>query len=140
MSKRVKNNNINKRHFVKALSWRFIGTMDTLFLTFIFSGSIEFGIKVSLIEISTKLFLFYIHEKLWFKSKVNSVNKRHVLKTFSWRFIATSDTIIISTIIIGNPYTGFKIGVTELITKMLLYYTHEKFWYKSNFGLEKMIK
>lgn len=138
MLKRVKNNNINKRHLVKTLSWRFIGTADTLFFTSVFSGSIEFGIKVSLLEIFTKLILFYMHEKIWFKSKVKSANKRHILKTFSWRFIATVDTIILSTLIIGDAFTGFKIGLTELITKMFLYFLHEKIWYRSNFGFEKI--
>ena len=43
----------------------------------------------------------------------------------------------ISWIISGNPFTGLKIGFAELITKMVLYYLHERAWYKIDFGLEK---
>lgn len=31
--------------------------------------------------------------------------------------------------------TGFKIGAAEVFTKMLLYYLHERTWYKIDFGL-----
>lgn len=56
--------------------------------------------------------------------------KRHLLKTLTWRLIGTLDTIILGWIISGNPMIGVKIGGIEMITKMLLYYFHEIFWYK----------
>lgn len=61
--------------------------------------------------------------------------KRHIAKTISWRIVGTLDTIIIGWIITGNPYTGLKIGGIEVVTKMFLYYFHERIWYKVNFGL-----
>lgn len=63
--------------------------------------------------------------------------KRHIIKTFTWRLLGTLDTILIGWIISGNPMIGLKIGSVEIITKMILYYTHERIWYKSNFGLIK---
>ena len=59
-----------------------------------------------------------------------------ILKTFSWRFVGTLDTILIGWLISGNAFIGLKIGVAEVITKLILYYLHEKVWYTSNFGLE----
>lgn len=47
------------------------------------------------------------------------------------------DTVLVAWLISGNPMTGFKIGATEVITKMVLYYFHERIWYKVNFGLER---
>ena len=61
--------------------------------------------------------------------------KRHIVKTLTWRLIGTIDTIVLSTIITGNVAVGAKIGGFELFTKMLLYYFHERVWYRINFGL-----
>lgn len=61
--------------------------------------------------------------------------KRHVAKTVTWRIIGTIDTMLIGWLITGNPITGLKIGGIELITKMILYYFHERIWYKMNLGL-----
>jgi len=61
--------------------------------------------------------------------------KRHVAKTITWRIVGTLDTMIVGWLITGNPITGLKIGGIELITKMILYYFHERIWYKMNLGL-----
>ena len=64
--------------------------------------------------------------------------KRHIAKTISWRIIGTLDTIILSWIITGNWKFGIAIGGIEIITKMILYFLHERAWYKfSKFGLKK---
>ena len=63
--------------------------------------------------------------------------KRHLLKTITWRIIGTVDTMILSWIITGNWKWGVAIGGVELITKMVLYYLHERAWYRySNFGIK----
>tara|TARA_A100001011_G_scaffold352661_1_gene393609 strand:+ start:35370 stop:35786 length:417 start_codon:yes stop_codon:yes gene_type:complete len=126
---------INKRHLAKTISWRFVGTLDTLVLSWIIAGSLTLGLKIGFFELITKMLLYYFHEKLWFNSKVKESNRRHLLKTFSWRFIATVDTIILAAIISGNPFTGLKIGIAEVLTKMILYFFHEKLWYRINYGL-----
>ena len=64
--------------------------------------------------------------------------KRHILKTISWRIIGTLDTMILSWIITGNWKVGVTIGGVEVVTKMILYYLHERAWYKfSDFGIKK---
>jgi|TARA_R100000005_G_C4996393_1_gene203229 uncharacterized membrane protein len=64
--------------------------------------------------------------------------KRHLAKAISWRVVGTLDTIALGWIISGDPMIGVKIGVVELITKIVLYYGHERAWYKfSNFGVER---
>tara|TARA_B100000768_G_scaffold57288_1_gene55612 strand:+ start:1047 stop:1256 length:210 start_codon:yes stop_codon:yes gene_type:complete len=63
--------------------------------------------------------------------------KRHIAKTISWRIIGTIDTVIISRIITGSWGVGLAIGGIEVISKMVLYYFHERAWYKfSKFGLK----
>lgn len=64
--------------------------------------------------------------------------KRHVIKTITWRIIGTLDTMIISWIITGSWKWGLTIGGVEVITKMVLYYFHERVWYYySKFGIKK---
>ena len=64
--------------------------------------------------------------------------KRHIAKTISWRVIGTLDTMILSAIITGSWKIGLTIGGIEVITKMVLYFLHERVWYKfSKFGLKK---
>lgn len=61
--------------------------------------------------------------------------KRHLAKTITWRIIGTFDTMVLSWIITGDAVMGLKIGGVEVITKMILYYFHERIWYRMNFGL-----
>lgn len=125
----------SKRHLAKTLSWRFIGTLDTMFLSWFISGDLFVGLKIGGFELISKMVLYYFHEQLWFKSNITSTNKRHLLKTFSWRAIGTLDTILLGWLVTGNPLTGMKIGGAEVFSKMLLYFGHEKLWYKINYGL-----
>ena len=63
--------------------------------------------------------------------------KRHILKTITWRIVGTIDTMLIGWFISGDPTVGLSIGGLELATKSLLYYFHERAWYKSDFGIHK---
>ncbi|RJU87647.1 MAG: DUF2061 domain-containing protein [Candidatus Poseidoniales archaeon] len=62
--------------------------------------------------------------------------KRSLAKTISWRTIGTLDTIIITRIVTGSWAAGAAVGTTELFTKMILYYFHERGWSWSDWGLE----
>lgn len=63
--------------------------------------------------------------------------KRHILKTISWRVLGTIDTIVIGGLITGDWTIGLSIGGVEVISKMTLYYIHERVWYKSNYGVKR---
>ena len=81
------------------------------------------------------MILYYLHERVWYRLGIRESRKRHIIKSISWRAIGTIDTILLSWFITGNPLTGLKIGLAEVITKMVLYYAHERVWYRINFGL-----
>lgn len=61
---------------------------------------------------------------------------RSLVKTLSWRIIATSDTILIARLITGSWTVGFGIASIEVVTKMALYYLHERGWSALDWGLE----
>lgn len=64
--------------------------------------------------------------------------KRHILKTITWRIVGTIDTMLLSGFITGSWKTGLAIGGVEVITKMVLYFLHERIWYRyTNFGVDK---
>ena len=71
-------------------------------------------------------------DKLFLK---NPSVKRHVAKTITWRIVGTVDTMMVAWFITGDPMTGFKIGGFEIMTKMLLYFAHERIWFRVNYGL-----
>ena len=135
-----------KRHLAKTLTWRLIATLDTILLSWFITGNPFTGLKIGAAEVITKMFLYYGHERLWFKvnltkdGRLRSSAKRHLAKTLTWRAVGTVDTMVLSWIISGDPMIGFKIGMGELVTKMILYYLHERAWYRINFGLSSRKK
>ncbi|MEO2050414.1 MAG: DUF2061 domain-containing protein [Allomuricauda sp.] len=126
-----------KRHLAKTITWRLVGTLDTILLSWVITGNPFTGLKIGLAEVISKMVLYYLHERAWIRVNIRNSQKRHVLKTLTWRLLGTMDTILLSWIITGNPFTGLKIGLAEVITKMVLYYLHERSWYKINYGLDK---
>ena len=127
----------HKRHFAKTITWRIVGTLDTILLSWLISGNPLTGLKIGFSEVLTKMILYYFHERIWFNIGIPNSRKRHIIKTITWRIIGTLDTILLSWLISGNPLMGLKIGMAEVVTKMALYYFHERVWYRVNFGLEK---
>ena len=51
-----------------------------------------------------------------------------VLKTVSWRIVGTLDTIVISYLLTGTFEVAVQIRGVEVISKMILYYLHERAW------------
>lgn len=63
--------------------------------------------------------------------------QRHIAKAITWRIIGTIDTILLSWFISGSATTGLQIGLFEVFTKMLLYYFHERLWFRVKLGIKK---
>jgi uncharacterized membrane protein len=131
---------LSKRHIAKTISWRLIGTIDTIAISYFVTGSLGTGLSIGASELISKMVLYYLHERLWFNSAIKNTNKRHLLKTLSWRAVGTFDTVLISFVLTGNGSYGLQIGGIETVTKMILYYFHENLWYRINFGLDRRNK
>ena len=59
---------------------------------------------------------------------------RSIVKTISWRTLGTIDTIVISYFITSDLTMAASIGSIEVVTKMVLYYFHERGWNKIQLG------
>ncbi len=55
------------RSFVKAVSWRLTGSLDTMIISLLVTGRIKWALSISGIELFTKIFLYYVHERAWNK-------------------------------------------------------------------------
>lgn len=57
------------RSIVKALSWRIVGTLDTLVVSYFVTGKIVLAASIATVDFLTKLVLYFFHERIWNKIK-----------------------------------------------------------------------
>lgn len=124
------------RSFLKGISWRIVGTIDTMIISFYYTGSPLSALQIGMTEVLTKIVLYYVHERIYFKTFGDKVGQRKIslVKGVTWRIVGSIDTILISWIYTGDPLIGLKIGATEFLTKVVLYYIHERIWNKIKIG------
>lgn len=51
----------------KTISWRIVGTLDTMVIAYIMTGELTVAASIGTIEVFTKMILYYFHERLWNK-------------------------------------------------------------------------
>ncbi len=130
------------RSILKGVSWRIVATTDTIAVVLLVtclngSCSLENAIKIGALEFVIKFLVYYLHERVWQNILQNkTVDKKQTLhKTISWRIIATTMTFVISgTILETFDEIAMFIALTELFTKFVLYYLHERLWLKLPLG------
>jgi uncharacterized membrane protein len=120
----------NFRSAIKAFSWRVIGSLDTTIISFFQTGDFKVSLKIGSTDFVSKIGLYYLHERAWIylvgrKTLIKNVS---LLKAVTWRMIGSLDTALWAWIYTGNAMTGLKIGGYEILTKIILYYLHERLW------------
>jgi uncharacterized membrane protein len=55
------------RSIVKAISWRVTGTIDTFIVSYFITHKVTLALSISGVEVFTKMFLYYFHERTWNK-------------------------------------------------------------------------
>tara|TARA_R110002126_G_scaffold119411_5_gene260376 strand:+ start:924 stop:1466 length:543 start_codon:yes stop_codon:yes gene_type:complete len=151
-----------KRSLVKAITWRVIGTLDTFILSFLLitylgpllgldlisedTNIVQTAGYIALAEVFTKLIIYASHEQIWTRVKwgmsVAAGSKpesyaRSAVKTATWRVLASLDTMLLAWLFTGSLITAFSIGSFEVITKLILYFFHERIWQKIGYGQNK---
>ncbi len=53
------------RSFLKALSWRIVGTVDTLIVSLFITGEISTASAIAGVDFVTKMILYFFHERVW---------------------------------------------------------------------------
>ena len=55
----------HSRSFLKAVSWRMLGSIDTFVISYFVTGKLVFAASIASVETFTKIALFYVHEQAW---------------------------------------------------------------------------
>ena len=151
-----------KRSIAKAISWRIIGTLDTLLLAFLiltFLGPMlgmdpashaqnaQTATYIAVAEVITKFLLYYAHERIWARvhwdmtddglGHIREGPRRSGVKTATWRVTASLDTTLLALIFTGNIGAAVSIGGLEVITKLFLYFFHERAWSRIRWGTSR---
>ena len=127
------------RSIAKAISWRVLGTLDTLLLSFVilsFLGPL-FGLEeasaadranaaaaIAISEVVTKLPLYFLHERLWSRLQWareldeeghhRDGRRRSATKTATYRILASLDTMVLGLIFTGSLAPAISIGGLEV--------------------------
>ena len=147
-----------RRSLAKAISWRMVGSLDTLLLSYLLITYLgprvgldhtpgeAFGTAslIALTEVATKTLLYYLHERFWewtrWGTSAQGIRRREsygrsTIKTATWRILASLDTTALAWLFTGNVATAASIGGLEVATKLLLYFFHERAWSHIGYGL-----
>lgn len=73
MIKKTHTNEKPYRSIIKAISWRLVGTFDTILISFLIIGNLKFAVSIGGVELFTKMFLYFVHERVWNKIKLGKV-------------------------------------------------------------------
>jgi uncharacterized membrane protein len=55
----------HKRSVVKAICWRFLATLTTMVVVFVFTKRLTLAMGVGAVEVVVKILLYYFHERVW---------------------------------------------------------------------------
>ncbi|UZD21088.1 DUF2061 domain-containing protein [Algoriphagus halophytocola] len=55
----------NTKSLLKSISWRIVGTIDTMIISYFVTGELVMAISIGSVEVFSKIILFYFHERIW---------------------------------------------------------------------------
>ena len=53
------------RSVAKSISWRIIGTLDTIIISWLITGQLTMAFSIGSVELFTKMVLYFFHERIW---------------------------------------------------------------------------
>ena len=53
------------KSLMKSVSWRIVGTIDTMIISYFITGKVTIAVSIGSVEVITKTILYYFHERLW---------------------------------------------------------------------------
>jgi uncharacterized membrane protein len=71
------------KSIIKSFSWRIVGTIDTMVISYFITGKITVAVSIGSVEVITKTILYYFHERLWahiHRIRLNFINKSNARK------------------------------------------------------------
>ncbi|TVZ51589.1 DUF2061 domain-containing protein [Dokdonia sp. Hel_I_53] len=74
------------------------------------------------------------HEKSYSQHSISERPLRSIFKALSWRLIGTIDTLLVSYFLTGEWLLASSIASVDFLTKLILYFAHERVWNRINWG------
>lgn len=113
----------------KGVTWRIIGTLDTFLWSLLITKQAFSAGSIASLETVTKIALFYGHERAWRLVRwAPDAHVRSLIKAVSWRVVGSLDTFMLSLLVTGSAKYAVSIASAEALTKIVLYYLHERVW------------
>jgi len=60
---------LKRRHLAKAITWRIGGTIVTIIIAAVIAKDLSTGLIIGPLDFIGKIILYYVHERLWLRSK-----------------------------------------------------------------------
>jgi uncharacterized membrane protein len=123
------------RSLAKGVTWRVVGTADTFLWSWLITHQPIAAGTIASLETFTKIALFYAHERAWrlFPWAPNA-RLRSLIKAVSWRLVGSLDTFILTMLVTGKLRYAVSVAGVEALTKIALYYVHERVWRRVRWG------
>lgn len=67
----------NYRSLIKGITWRMIGTIDTIIISFTLTGKVKVALSIGGIEVFSKIILYFFHEKIWQRIKFGIIDNNN---------------------------------------------------------------
>jgi uncharacterized membrane protein len=132
------------RSLIKAITWRIVGTLSLVTVTYLFTQKIDLSVAIGGIDIISNLILYFVHERVWehiswgrtFWDLIAFTDnkKRSLVKAISWRILATLYLMVVSYFLTGKPFVSVAISLIDAFLNIIEYYLHERVWNKVKLG------
>lgn len=132
------------RSFLKAFTWRIIGTLSLMAVTYFFTRQLHLSAALGAIDVFSNIILYVIHERVWeavswgrsFWDNLSFADtyQRSIAKTISWRILASSYLILVAYLLTGKVFVSVSISLTDFVLNLIEYYIHERGWNKIKLG------
>ncbi len=139
-------NEIASRSFLKAISWRLIGSITVVIISYLYTGAIDLSLSIGFIDIFSNIFLYFLHERTWNffdwgQSKKNhkytrDSTNRSIIKALTWRITASSYLVAVIYLLGEELNTSLVIAITDALVNIVEYYFHERAWNRVEWGTE----
>jgi uncharacterized membrane protein len=71
----------NAKSLLKSVSWRIVGTIDTIIISYFVTGQVVMALSIGSVEVFSKIILYYFHERAW--ESVSKVESNVTKKEFA---------------------------------------------------------
>jgi uncharacterized membrane protein len=72
------------KSLMKSVSWRIVGTIDTMIISYFITGKVTIALSIGSVEVFTKTLLYYFHERLW--AHIHKITLRRFRRSYRKKY------------------------------------------------------